>query len=180
MADLKGRFDVKVDAKGRVSVPSKCRRLLPYQLVVSKHPNKNRPALVLYPEDTFSEWFDSILESLGGAKANDPVQEELVDEFFQFAADVEPDDLGRIIIPTYLREYAGIKGNAVITGARDHLIIRTPEVLEEACEGFASNSIYHTPAPATAESTSDRAATTESTSDPTITAGCAPASASIE
>lgn len=151
MAGLKGRFDAKVDAKGRVSVPSKCRKLLPDQLVIAKHPKKELPALVVYSEDGFEEWFDNLLESKGGARANDAMQDELIDEFYQDSADVEPDDIGRITIPSFLREYAGIKHNVVITGARDHLIIRTPDTLEKSREGFASISVYDKPAPLSAE-----------------------------
>ncbi len=151
MAGLKGRYDGKVDAKGRVSIPSKCRKLLPEQLVIAKHPKKELPALVLYSEDGFDGWFDRLLESKGGAKANDALQDELADEFYQDSADVEPDDLGRITIPSFLREYAGIRHNVIITGARDHLIIRTPEVLEKSREGFASNPVYDKPASVSTE-----------------------------
>ncbi|MDR1358802.1 MAG: hypothetical protein LBJ48_05560 [Coriobacteriales bacterium] len=146
MAGLKGRYDGRVDAKGRVSIPSKCRKLLPEQLVVAKHPNKKLPALVLYPEEGYDLWFDRLLESKGGARANDEMQDRLIDEYYQDSGNVEPDDLGRITIPSYLREYAGIKHTVVITGARDHLIIRTPEALAKSRAGFASNPVYDTPA----------------------------------
>lgn len=145
MAGLKGRYDGKVDVKGRVSVPSRCRRLLPEQLVIAKHPQRDIPALVVYPEEGFDDWFERLLESMGGAKANDALQAAFEDEFYQDAQDVEPDDLGRITIPSYLREYAGIKHQVVITGARDHLIIRTPEALEKTREGFGVNSVYGKP-----------------------------------
>ena len=151
MAGLKGRFDGSVDAKGRLSIPSKCRKLLPEELVVAKHPNKDLPALVLYSEDGFDTWFDRLLESKGGAKANDALQDELIDEFYQDSSDVTPDSIGRVTIPLFLREYAGIERDVIITGARDHLIIRTPEVLEKSREGFASNAVYDQPASVTNE-----------------------------
>ena len=146
MAGLKGRYDGKVDAKGRVSIPSKCRKLLPEQLVIAKHPKRELPALVVYPEDGFDAWFDKLLESKGGARENDAQQAELIDEFYQDSQDAELDDIGRITIPSFLREYAGIQRDVVITGARDHLIIRTPEILDRSRAGFASNSVYDSPA----------------------------------
>ena len=146
MAGLKGRYEGKVDAKGRVSVPSKCRKLLPEQLVIAKHPNKDMPALVVYPEDGYDQWIDKLMESKGGERANDAQQALLIDEFYQDAHDVDPDDLGRITIPSYLREYAGIRHQVVITGSRDHLIIRTPEALEYYQKSFASNTVYDKPA----------------------------------
>jgi len=146
VAGLKGRYDAKVDAKGRVSIPSKCRKLLPGQLVVAKHPNKELPALVVYPEEGYDEWFDRLLASKGGERANDAQQALLIDEFYQDSQDALPDDLGRITIPSFLRVYADIKSHVVITGSRDHLIIRTPEVLERYHENFASNTVYDKPA----------------------------------
>lgn len=146
MAGLKGRYDGSVDAKGRLSIPAKCRKLLPEELVVAKHPNKDIPALVVYSEDGFDAWFDRLLESKGGAKANDALQDELEDEFYQDSQDVSPDGIGRITIPSFLREYATIDRDVIITGARDHLIIRTPEVLEKSRESFASNPVYDIPA----------------------------------
>jgi MraZ protein len=143
VAGLKGTYEGKVDAKGRVSIPSKCRKLLPGQLVVAKHSNKDLPALVVYPEDGFDEWSDKLLASMGGERVNDALQVQLLDEFYKAAFDAVPDDLGRITIPTYLREYAGIEHQVVITGARDHLIIRTPQMLERYEAGFAKNKVYN-------------------------------------
>jgi len=151
VAGLKGRYDGKVDAKGRVSIPSKCRKLLPEQLVVAKHPNKELPALVVYSEEGYDQWFDKLMESKGGERANDVLQDLLIDEFYQDSQDAIPDDLGRITIPQFLREYAGIKHQVVITGSRDHLIIRTPEMLAQYHQSFASNTVYDKPASSSAE-----------------------------
>ena len=146
MAGLKGRYDARVDAKGRVSIPSKCRKLLPEQLVITKSANKELPALVVYSEVGFEEWFDKLLLAKGGEKVDDELQDQLIDEYCSAAQDVVPDDLGRITIPPFLRAYAGIKNQVVITGSRDHLIIRTPEVMAKYEQRFASNSVYDKPA----------------------------------
>ena len=146
MDALKGRYDGKVDVKGRVSIPSKCRKLLPEKLVIAKHPNKDMPALVVYPEKGFDKWINKLMKSKGGEKANYMQHDLLIDEFYQDAHDVTPDDLGRVTIPSFLREYAGIKNQVIITGSRDHLIIRTPEALEQYHQSFASNTVYDTPA----------------------------------
>ena len=146
MAALRGTYEGKVDAKGRVSIPSKCRKLLPESLVVAKAPNKELPALVVYSEDGFNQWFEKLLASKGGERANDEQQNELLDEYYQLSVETAFDDLGRINIPLFLRDYAGIKNNVVITGARDHLIIRTPEILAKYHESFARNSVYDKPA----------------------------------
>jgi len=148
VAGLRGTYEGRVDAKGRVSIPSKCRKLLPESLVVAKSPNKELPALVVYSEDGYDQWFEKLLESKGGERANDEQQDLLLDEYYQLSVETVPDDLGRINIPAFLREYAGIRSNVVITGARDHLIIRTPEMLERYHESFANNAVYDKPASA--------------------------------
>ena len=146
MSVLRGSYDGKVDAKGRVSVPSKCRKLLPEQLVIAKHPTKELPALVVYPEEDYNQWFKTLMQSMAGEKANVELQAELIDEYYKDSLDVTPDDLGRITIPPFLREYAGITNAVVITGSLDHLIIRTPEMLKKYEQRFANNSVYATSA----------------------------------
>ncbi|MCL2530084.1 MAG: division/cell wall cluster transcriptional repressor MraZ, partial [Coriobacteriia bacterium] len=109
------------------------------------------PALVVYSEEGYDQWFDKLMESKGGERANDVLQDLLIDEFYQDSQDAIPDDLGRITIPQFLREYAGIKHQVVITGSRDHLIIRTPEMLAQYHQSFASNTVYDKPASSSAE-----------------------------
>ena len=151
MASLKGRYEGSVDVKGRLSIPSKCRKLLPEELVIAKHPNRDIPALVVYSDEGFDNWFEQLLEAKGGAKANDASQAQLRDEFYQDSQSASPDTIGRISIPSFLREYAGIDKDVVITGSYDHLIIRTPEMLERSRKAFESNSVYDEPASVLAE-----------------------------
>lgn len=142
MASLRGTYDASVDDKGRMSVPSKHRKLLPEELVLAKHPDKDLPALVVYSEDGFDAWFDKLMESKGGEKANDLLQDRLLDEFYRDSVSVVCDSIGRISIPQSLRDHAGIGREVVVSGARDHLIIRTPETLEKIREADASNKVY--------------------------------------
>jgi MraZ protein len=46
---------------------------------------------------------------------------------FSGATDVAPDRQGRVLLPAYLREYAGIDGEAIIIGLHDHLEIWNPD-----------------------------------------------------
>ena len=142
MARLRGTYEGSVDAKGRLSIPAKYRKLLPEELVIAKHPDKDLPGLVVYPEEDFDSWFDSVLESKGGAKANSSLQSKLLEELYMDSQEASPDGIGRITIQSFLRKYAGIERDVVITGVRDHLVIRAPEVVEKVRESFASNTIY--------------------------------------
>ena len=68
--------------------------------------------------------------------------------FFSGAAEMEPDKQGRILIPSVLREYAGIEKDAVLVGMGSHLEIWSKdrwlgansfddiEEIAESMEGF--------------------------------------------
>src|SRR5258706_447953 len=45
---------------------------------------------------------------------------------FAGAVEIGLDGQGRVLVPTYLREMAGLKGEAVIVGSRDHAEIWAP------------------------------------------------------
>ncbi len=146
MASLRGTYDASVDDKGRMSLPAKHRKLLPEELVIAMSPKKEIPALVVYTEEGFDDWFEKLLVSKGGERANDELQADLEDEIYRESANITVDSIGRISIPPRLREYAGIGRDAVVTGSRNHLIIRTPEALEKSREASASNRVFDKPA----------------------------------
>ena len=52
-------------------------------------------------------------------------------DFLSGASDVVPDSHGRVLIPGYLREYARIKDQAIITGLNTYIEIWSAEVWRE-------------------------------------------------
>ena len=104
-----GEFTHSIDSKGRIAIPAKFRRFLEKGAVVTKGLENT---LVLYP---MSEW-----QVLGEKLAKMPITQAQSRAFTRLmlggAADVELDKQGRIVLPDYLRRYAGLGKKVVIIG----------------------------------------------------------------
>jgi MraZ protein len=99
-----GRHEHTVDNKGRLAVPAKFRGSLGTGMFLTRSLDPQRKCLHLYPQDAFIELADR-LEKL---ELTDPTERDYRDVFFGDASDCDIDKQGRIVIPAYLREYAGI------------------------------------------------------------------------
>jgi MraZ protein len=109
-----------VDAKGRVAVPAKFRAQLDSGAFVSRWMDS---CLAIWPR---AEW-----ERLAAKVAALPIVENagarLFSRFvFANAVEIVWDTQGRFVLPSYLREAAGLGGEAVIVGSLDHAEIWTP------------------------------------------------------
>ncbi|MCL2756845.1 MAG: division/cell wall cluster transcriptional repressor MraZ [Coriobacteriia bacterium] len=142
MAFLKGKAPATFDAKGRVSLPAKYRRLLPEDLVVAISPDEDFPALVVYTQEGFEKWTDEILVSKGGYRANNKSHDQLIDKYVQDSEDVDVDSVGRILIPSDLRGKAKINKDVMFSGARDHLVIRSIAIWQEYQKALAMVTVY--------------------------------------
>mgnify|MGYP001572436027 FL=1 len=89
-------------------------------------------SLVLYP---MNEW-----EELAGKLSKLPIGQSGTRSFVRTmlagASDIEIDSLGRILIPDYLKDYAGLKKNVVIAGLYNRLEIWD----EETWNNYKKNS----------------------------------------
>jgi MraZ protein len=116
-----GEYSHNVDDKGRMAVPAKFRRELLKGAVVTRGLDN---CLFLY---TKIEW-----EKLAEKLAALPISQSNTRAFSRLmlagAMDVEMDKQGRIILPEYLRQFAGIKKNLVIAGLYNRLEIWDQEV----------------------------------------------------
>jgi len=115
-----GEYRHTVDEKGRLAVPSRFRAQLDAGLVVSRWLEQ---CLAIH---TRSGW-DALSEKV----ATLPVTDEQARRFerFIFAGAVETslDGQGRVLIPGFLREMAGLGSDAVVVGIRDHAEIWAPD-----------------------------------------------------
>ena len=106
---LLGEYKHNVDAKGRVSVPSKFRGDLGQSFVVTKGLDN---CLYLYSKDEWKKFEDKL--------KNLPITSQEARSFVRFffagASECEVDKQGRINIPQNLREYARIQKDVVIVG----------------------------------------------------------------
>lgn len=113
MSHFLGEFDCKLDAKGRMMIPSNLRKQLPEAeregLVVNRGFEKH---LVIYPR---KEW-NLILDELSMLNQFEKKNREFIRYFTRGATEIVPDASGRILFPKSLLDYAGIGTDVVLTG----------------------------------------------------------------
>lgn len=119
-----GEFHHTLDEKGRLSIPVKFRPNLANGAVVTRGLDRS---LFLYPK---TEW-----EALAAKISALPIGQADTRAFARLmlagAMDVEVDKAGRAMIPEYLRKYAGLSKDVVVTGLYDRLEIWDEKAWEE-------------------------------------------------
>lgn len=119
-----GEYSHNIDDKGRVAIPKKFTPELSSGAVVTRGLDQ---CLFLY---TRSEW-NKLAEKLANlpfAQANSRAFSRLM---LAGAMDLEMDKQGRLVIPEYLRQFAGIKKNVVIAGLYNRLEIWDADLWKE-------------------------------------------------
>jgi MraZ protein len=111
-----GEYQHSIDAKKRLAVPSKFRPDLKNKIVVTRGLDK---CLFVYP---LSVW-EELAEKLGSLPVGESSTRSFIRIMLAGAVDVEVDKQGRILIPDYLKKYAGLKKNIVIAGLYNRLEI---------------------------------------------------------
>ena len=111
MSHFLGEFDCKLDAKGRMMIPSSLKKQLPEAeregLVINRGFEKN---LVIY---TKKEW-DRITEELSKLNPYEKKSREFIRYFTRGATELSLDAANRILFSKSLMEYAGIAGEVVL------------------------------------------------------------------
>lgn len=115
-----GRFDHSIDTKGRLALPVRYRDHLADGVVVTRGFDT---CLLVYP---MAEWLP-LAKRVSELSIGDPDVRALRRLLFADAADLELDKQGRILIPTGLRDYAGLDRDAVVTGMHTFIEIWSPE-----------------------------------------------------
>ncbi|MBI5560423.1 MAG: division/cell wall cluster transcriptional repressor MraZ [Deltaproteobacteria bacterium] len=128
---FRGRFEHTIDAKGRVSIPSKFRDVLgeEFRLVVTTYDS----CLIAYPHE---EWV-ILEERIAGLSEFKKDTRMFLRFFYSSASDCPIDKLGRVLIPQSLREYARLEKDVVMIGAFKQFEIWS-KALWDAREGAAS------------------------------------------
>mgnify|MGYP001565057347 CR=1 FL=1 len=104
-----GEYQHTLDEKGRVAIPAKFRPFLKSGTVVTRGLDGS---LVVYPAKEWKELAVK-LSTLPIAQANSRAFSRLM---LAGAMDATPDGQGRVMLPEFLRKYAGIKKQVVIAG----------------------------------------------------------------
>ncbi len=110
---FRGSFEHSVDAKGRVSVPSRFRDIIAdrYEgkLVLTMDFDK---CIMVYP---LEEW-ERVEEKIKGLPQSQQEVKDFTRFIFSNASECELDKQGRILIPPALRERAGINKGVMVVG----------------------------------------------------------------
>ena len=114
-----GEYRHSVDDKGRIAVPSKFRAQLEGGAVVSRWLDA---CLAIH---TRAGW-DELAEKVATLPIADASARLFQRFIFAGAVDTSLDGQGRVLVPSYLRDMAGLDAEAVVVGSRDHAEIWAP------------------------------------------------------
>jgi MraZ protein len=128
-----GEYQHSIDEKGRLAIPAKFRTSLGKGAVVTRGLDN---CLFLYPKKDWQE-LAAKLAKLPISQANTRAFSRLM---LAGAMDVSLDKQGRVNLPDYLRQYAGVKKKTVIAGLYNRLEIWDEEVWNKYKAGTEKNS----------------------------------------
>ncbi len=111
-----GEYTVSMDAKGRIAIPAKFRAQLNAAAVVTRGLDQS---LFLYPK-TGWEAMAAKISALPLTQANSRAFARLM---LAGAYDAELDKQGRMMVPDYLRKFAGLSKRIVIAGLYNRIEI---------------------------------------------------------
>lgn len=128
MSLFTGEYECKIDAKGRLTLPSKVKAKLPEvsgnQLVLSLG---LEPCLVLYPLVEYKKIYSRI------ASMNEFNEEfrRLQRNFFRRISEVELDGAGRLLIPKTMLKYARLEKEIILVGMGNRIELWDKVVYDE-------------------------------------------------
>ena len=118
---FRGHFEHSLDAKHRLSIPSRYRTAFPSGLVLSK--DSDACITVSTPEAHEKK----VDRAIGGLNPLGP-EYKRIQRFFQaFSFDLELDSAGRVTLPAKLLAHAGVDKEVVVAGVGEHLEVWSRE-----------------------------------------------------
>lgn len=113
---LVGSFNHKLDSKGRTVLPARFRGELGNSVVATIGIDK---CIALYP---LSRW-EELLLKLKDLSSFKKKTRDFRRVLLSMATEQDIDGAGRILLPSLLREYAGVEQEITLIGAEDHMEI---------------------------------------------------------
>ena len=117
MQQLLGEYECKIDAKGRMRLPTGLLNQLEGEELVFVMNRGIEKCLMLYPDSVWKE--ES--ERVNKLNTYDKRNREFVRYFYRGAQKLEPDGADRILVPKRLLEYAGIKKEVILAGVNNKI-----------------------------------------------------------
>jgi MraZ protein len=127
-----GEFRHAIDGKGRIAVPARFRAELAPGAHVSRWMDN---CVAIFPNQAWQKLADRVSEQRyadAGARAFSRF-------LFSGAFEVAPDRQGRLVLPTSLRDFAGLTTEAVVVGSLDHVELWEPGRWAAVSEDMSSD-----------------------------------------
>ncbi|MCE5208545.1 MAG: division/cell wall cluster transcriptional repressor MraZ [Chloroflexi bacterium] len=115
-----GQYEHTIDPKGRLMIPVKFREYLNDGAVVTKGFEQNLMVLS-------TSAFDSTTKRIEELSVTQHAARLLQRQIFGFAQQVTLDKLGRILIPSFLRDTANLKDAVIVVGMSSFFEVWSPE-----------------------------------------------------
>jgi MraZ protein len=140
---FRGTFEHALDAKHRLTVPSKFRAALADGVVLAASPETTPAAprsIAIWTPDGYQAYTSA---ALAGLSPISPEARDLKRFFFNYSHDTELDSANRVMIPPTLLDYAGLDKDVVVTGSgeclevfdrsryagyREDVLVRVPDI----------------------------------------------------
>lgn len=113
---LIGEYKHTIDIKKRLAIPSKLRKELGVRAVITRGLDN---CLFVFP---LNQW-NKLVEKLSKLPLGQRDTRGFIRLMLAGASEVRLDRLGRILVPDYLKQYAGLKKNIIIAGVHSRLEI---------------------------------------------------------
>jgi MraZ protein len=127
-----GEFRHAIDGKGRIAVPARFRAELATGAHVTRWMDN---CLAIFPNQAWQKLADRVGEQRyadAGARAFSRF-------LFSGAFEFELDGQGRVVLPASLRDFAGLKAEAMVVGSFDHIELWEPGRWAAVSEDMSSD-----------------------------------------
>jgi MraZ protein len=118
---FRGTFEHALDAKHRLTIPSKFRALLAGGVVLAASMETTETAprsMSIWTPEAYDQYTTAALTGLNPLS---PKARDLKRFFFNYSHDTELDSAHRVMVPPMLMEYAGLDKDVVVTGSGECL-----------------------------------------------------------
>ncbi len=116
MTIFTGEYTYSIDEKKRLAIPAKMRSFLGAKGVITRGLDK---CLYLF---TAKEW-EVMVEKISKLPLAGSDSRSFARFFLTGAMEVNLDNLGRVLVPDFLKKYAGLNRKVVVAGVNNHIEI---------------------------------------------------------
>jgi len=135
---FRGQSVHRLDAKGRLRIPNKFREILQKNYTDALIITVGDGCLVAYPPQRWEE-FEAKVQDFSLVQ---PDQRAFMRHFVSSAEECEFDNQGRVLIPPFLRETAGLEQEVVLAGMLKNFEIWDKKAWKQQFE-WSGNNIKH-------------------------------------